>query len=417
MNARRQMRCGMVSTLQKRPEVLWTMRYDIGFCIMLAVTFAVMPRHQVMGQSKSAIRKDGTILLNGKPHFPFGFYHVSWIDDRRGKVQLGDLKAHINKGFNLIHPNLNPSKQTSRFLDLAENNGVNVIVELHWPTKDNAIRKMKQHQAILGWNIADDFNWPAKNPKYSPRQLKGRHDAVKAIDSDHVTFGAAIGHTSVELKKFAAMHSVDIIGIESYPIGNVSDAKALQQNINYFKHAFEATKECNGVSVMTILQTFAWEDERYPNAEELRNMLYGSLVYQSKGIVGYAFYDGGKTIVEEEPGLWNELSALKKEVDQIAPALMDGKHSFLSTSDGIFAACWEHQRFLYVIALNTDRTGTKKVSLELPTGYVDLRPVFNSRPNGLTVSLGKLKGDIEPADVHVYRLTRNEAASAKKNNR
>jgi hypothetical protein len=80
--------------------------------------------------------------------------------------------------------------------------------------------------------------------------------------------------------------------------------------------------------VLPILQIFAWTaTDRYPTSEELKCMVYLSLIHGAHGI-GYYSYGTvtgkkGVTFAEDQPVVWNSLKDVNRELAQIGPFLLE----------------------------------------------------------------------------------------------
>ena len=116
----------------------------------------------------ATVDANGTFIIDGAPFFPIGMYHVSWIGDRQGDArQVADFDAIADAGFNLVHPTVDLRPGMAAALDRAAARGLRVIAEIGWSTTagaGNIINLWKDKPAIIGWNIADDFNAPYSGP-------------------------------------------------------------------------------------------------------------------------------------------------------------------------------------------------------------------------------------------------------------
>jgi hypothetical protein len=103
------------------------------------------------------------------------------------------------------------------------------------------------------------------------------------------------------------------------PVSSVGDAVARA------RAAVKGTRP-----VLPILQLFAWKpDDRYPTPAELRCMTMLALVEGASGIGYYSYgHVTGRpktTIAEAQPGLWNCVRALNREVSELGPKLIAGE--------------------------------------------------------------------------------------------
>lgn len=131
------------------------------------------------------------------------------------------------------------------------------------------VDKYKEKPSLLGWNIADDVDYPKNN--YEPIQIKNLSDSVKSVDKNHITY---ITSFSKKIRSF--LYSADVIGFESYPISNhVNERNPLHVN---YENMIIATKHEDGTpynrTILAYLQAFPWEDSPPPTSQEIYNMTY-----------------------------------------------------------------------------------------------------------------------------------------------
>ena len=375
--------------------------------LILALVLAMTP----LVAMESSLRSDGTLLVDGEAWFPFGYYHVSWIEERYGAPRLGDLRSIADSGANAMQPTLttdNPGLE--EFCSEASIRGVGLFAEIYWPGRNTQIPLLEGYDAIVAWNIGDDVNYPGNDPNITPAELLVRHQEVKALDPGRLTFAAGI----VEGYDITAyVGTVDIFGVESYPIGNYGDVEALSVH-----HGLCATaREVFAGSATTWIllpQTFAWSGQRYPTNIEIRNMIYAGLIEGAKGMIGYTFYhEKDKVLPSENPTLWAELTTVTREVRELEPVLIDAPLTRPATqAPSAKCGLWTTTDGAYVAVINTSTTVTSTVSIALPAGLGAVAaPLFADRPSGLSISGGNLVGAIAPRATHVYRIAKASTAA------
>ncbi len=348
-------------------------------------------------------------MIDGEAVIPFGVYHVSWVDGRMGPRLAADLGVIADAGFNLVHPTLDPTPIADRMMEDAAGRGLLVVGEIYWKDRASIVGRFRDSPAIIAWDIADDVNWPPDEPEITPAELRRRRDEFRQLDPDGLTYASGIGAPSLELGDYAT--ALDLLGVQSYPIGNSPDdptwdERALEEHVSNMRHAEEEAAG-TGVCLIANLQTFSWEGQRRPTPEELRNMLYAALMHGFRGVMTYTYYDGSGVLPETDPQLWRELRKLRREVEAIESTLLDGRRADLVTDrNRIHAALWHEDAVLLVTVLSTRRDETVPVAIELPDAPEGsaVNPAFPGRPSGLTLSGGKLIGEVGPGEVHVYRV-------------
>ena len=337
------------------------------------------------------VRTDGTMLVGGQPMFPMGFYHVSWAGDAQKRMR--DLKAIAAMGFNVMNATMfDPQGDIEGYralLDAAQSRGMKLIIEDFDPV---AIAALKSHPATLGWMIADDCN-----NLVTPAELQRRHQATKALDADHLTY------TSMAIS-FANSHggyfgSADAIGNQSYPVDG-GDSVGVVYPVMQKLVAQSAAK---GTLPIANLQSFHWDNGRYPTPRELNSMTNQALAAGVKGILYYTYLDKTNDLAQYS-GLNAELRKLAAEVKLLAPVLMDGARQTLSLGGApeARATLWSFQGRHYLQVINLSEDAAQSVRLGLPASA--LVPLFTGRAATLKLSAGRVTGTLPALGAQWYEV-------------
>lgn len=375
--------------------------------LALAFLACVVPR--VARATTATVGADGNLHLDGAAFFPVGIYHVSWIGDRQGGEAVPDLLRAADAGFNLFHPTIDARDSTAELLDAAAARGVWVIGEIPWPASgpDDFVNEWKAYPALIGWNVADDFNAPYAGPAYNhpPAQVAARSATIASLAPQHVSYASGGSYPGYRIAEFAG--TMGVMGFQSYPIGagNHPDDYALEENAESFAWVRDQLAGTGQLFVANP-QAYRWSGSRYPTPREARNLLYAPLLYGAKGVVWYAMWEGNGTLLPSVvPGLWDELTRLNAEVKSLTTFLLHGTRSELATGSArVHAASWQLDGQVLVVVVGTERAGSHGVTLALPPGADGpAHVVFPTRAeSGMTVAGGMLAGTIGPEDVHVY---------------
>ena len=376
---------------------------------LAALVCSIMGATLAAAQTSTGLRADGTLLVDGEPFFPVGMYHTSWIDERYGAVQIADLEDIAAAGMNTIHPNLRATHFD--FLNRADELGVRVISGFDWDNVSSIVPALKNYPAIIGWLVADDFNTPINNPEYSPTDVTQRSALVHSLDPAHLTIGSGTGFAGAQLAGY--LGTMDITGIQAYPIegGTVGHDDELQQNVDYFEHAWNVIGS-TGQPVIGTVQAFNWDPlpsgGRYPTTSESRNLLYGALINGVKGILWYAYYfEAGTTMPSEAPALWAELALQVIELDYLRDQLIDGTRTLLDTGNSrVHGARWQLDGETVVALLNVDRLATHAVDVTVPgASGAGSHPFGHRTPPTFSLNGETLSATLGPEEVGVYAVT------------
>ena len=366
-----------------------------------------------------SLRDDGTVLVNGQPFFPFGYYFIGpdyRTADERLAQHLGALRAMADAGFNLMYARADPTdlRRYGILLDEAERRGISILTTSasvpYVPTPHEMLTLVTAFQdkpAVLGWAIADD----AGLHNSSPAAIRRVDAAVKAVDPHHLTYLSAVGEPNVA--RFAA--AADLLGCQAFYVHD--DRKNWADPLQYIAPEYvraSATAAAYRRPIIANLQTFSWKDERgpdidpyarWPTAAEVYSMTYQALLAGVRGIFYYAYQDF-HTDVRAHPDVWQATVALVPEIMRLRAVILNGVRLAMTTDGGhVQMGGWIYRAYAYVVVVNTSHTRTVQASLALPEGMTGPAvPLFPSRSTGLVYRTGRLTGLIAPSDVHIYVL-------------
>ena len=341
-------------------------------------------------EAKIHSRADGTLLIDGKPEFPFGWYHVSWATSLQDRLDF--IKSIGEAGFNVAHLSCTKAEDWKAVLDQSEKVGVKVITEYNgdYPA---LINTYKDHPAVMAWNPGDEPDGQG----ISPEEMLRRANSFRDIDPNHPAYMVLC--VPPTYAKYAG--SADIIAPDIYPVphGKVSDV---------FKFLISARTEAskNDRPIWAVVQCFGYAAAntwRVPTVDECRNMTYQALLAGAKGIIYYTYLDSGFE-VRKFPELWQGMKDLVPEINIMKPFLMSGLPVAIKTSsDDILAGVWKSQKDHMVIVANTSSTDTLEVKISLPAGASKTWKAVLTRDSAdLTVSGNKLTGKLRPLGAAVF---------------
>lgn len=381
----------------------------VGAAVCTLTSCNLFRRHAPPAQARDAVtmlkegepsiatrRADGTVLVNGQPFFPLGFYHVSWARDGTPERRQQDLSRLARAGFNFVitEPiNDLDAANFQYFLKQAQETGVYVMP--YGMTTEN-MRKISDAPAILGFKIADDAN-----TQLTPQQARNRNEQFKKTTPDKLTYlSLAVAQDRPETPYFS---TADLIGNQSYPIGNDD----ISVTYRMMRSAVESA-HLKGTVPIANLQSFLW-GWRKPSPPELRNMTYQALMAGMKGVVYYA-YRAREVDLNREPVMWSTLQNVAREINFLSPYLLNGE--IIPIQDGtrtqplavyLRGESPEGQMKAFILTLNNSRTADQRVNLQLPEPATQWKSLYTQgRPlsrNGQNVS-----GLLLPLQVAIYEV-------------
>ncbi len=281
---------------------------------------------------------DGFIPIDGKQHFPIGFYELP-DDDAK-------LKEMAEAGVNLIRC------RTRDDVERVGSLGMKAVMPL--PFQNGVTDKMKQridslidHPAIVVWEGPDEIAWNFtaasrlfrvhKIHKISGAWWKQTPNAVQYAEEQANKIIPAMRETVEYIRSHDPLHRpfwinealqsdlyyvrqyldyIDITGCDIYPV------KKEDRRIHRMASATERWKEVGqGRPVWMVLQAFAWselgdyygiKELAYPTFTESRFMAYDVITHGAKGILYWgSHYLKSEDFRQSIYALTSELSALQ----------------------------------------------------------------------------------------------------------
>jgi hypothetical protein len=309
------------------PEDAVMARMEFGFDLPDFTTndyFAVSKAYVEMSDptesaSTSSLRDDGTVLVDGKPFFPIGIYHVCECERNGNSVETAfrDLKA---AGFNMVHRH-KANIAEKDFLSLADRYGLKVFQVpapsyKHDFVEESNIADYRSHPSVLAWYLADDTAGHS-----TPEEVSFRHRIAKALDPARLTLQAdfvMMDGSNCRYPRY--VHTSDVYLPELYPVfwknPQGSEVSEIVRDMKRIRSEIEAAGNPLK-SVWPIIQHFdGWGWQRFPTFAELRAMSWESIVHGGKGIVWYVYHSRsgrGRGVVASDE-YWNNMKGVSSEI-------------------------------------------------------------------------------------------------------
>lgn len=323
---------------------MWTLLASL-VIVGAAVTMnQIAPPGEPPARTRPAgLSETGTLLLNGRPFFPVGIYHVNHTAE-----EYALLAAN---GFNTIqgHFTLDVRDFTGT-LDLAQRHGLAVCVPLHAQNlvKENLdaslvkIRAAAKHPAVLSWKICDepDSNRYARLRAEVPPAWR----AIKALDPvQPVQLTLCQDESLAVWTKFCELVEIDRYPVPKRPLTDVLAFSRL------------ARRGMEPWQNLTYVVQCGWTRDLsdQPSPAQARSMIYLALIGGAKGIFWYSRKEDDGWDLTTTP-LWKHMRGLNREIVSLAPAVMLGADvpGIRASSDAVHFRAWRHQGRIQLIATN-----------------------------------------------------------------
>jgi hypothetical protein len=383
---------------------------------LLALVFAAA------AAGDAVVDSNGHILIDARPVFLHGIYHDSMdaTPMRYGADFRNDLRTIATAGFDTVWVSLDPTYDTASaesfaFLATA---GLSVISNFYLGNAEAALASLSGSSALIGLSIGDDFNFPGSRPRYRPDDLAANRRLVAAAIPNALAIASGAAHPALPVAPYA--HSMDVMALQCYPIGNTDQnvPGGVPYELEMCDDMLTSARRELGYDfpILPTLQAFEWghAGARYPTVRELRNMFYTALQFAPAGVLWYSYYSGERPLAEAQPALWQELARLTADASRLEEHLLSGRFVRVDNPDDPYmegargawhAAYWALAGEAYLIVTNTDTNAVKDVDFPLP-GYSQMRPVMDRERYGsnLRYENERVRGAVDPYGVHVYSL-------------
>ena len=239
----------------------------------------------------SIVDEHNRLIVDGKPYLPLGFYVEAW-----DPFTVSNLDLVASGPYNTLVPYSFPDR---RQMDMCAARGLKVLYnanvyygtrwafgkvrseeeEESWTAR--TIAEFKDHPALLGWYVNDEFNIAFRD------RLVARNRLVKSLDPRHVTWGVHM--EPLDSRWFLACH--DVLGVDPYPIkGNGKEMKLMRCH----EHPSATLRTvANTRAVWQVIQVFDWgmfstallaQGSRPPTREEISAMTQLAVAGGANGI-------------------------------------------------------------------------------------------------------------------------------------
>lgn len=302
-------------------------------------------------------RLTGSLIVNGLPFIPFGFYTYS-------PVYPTLPEEEVVKGFNLMSPyqkiNRKTFKQRKAYMNRCASLGMKVNYNLLSVTGEGGVRSkmnvsknekrkllvreilaFRNNPALLSWYIADE---PVGQGK-PPGPLIDAYKLIKKLDPYHPV--TMVFMAPSQAWRYAG--AMDIVMADPYPIPN-APVTVVGKITRLLEKTFYPDKP-----VWIVPQAFGGNEnwKREPTPGELRVMTYLALINGARGI--QYFIREGLNGFPKSTETWNEAGKIALETAELTPYYSGGRDIGPITADkkNIRVKAFYNDSTLVVICVNT----------------------------------------------------------------
>lgn len=364
------------------------------------------------------LRKDGTVLVGGKPFFPIGMFAVCPREANLYSLDRAflDLSA---AGVNVIHTY--SSQKEPEFLGCLGKYGLKAFfMEYEAPNGSKWFEETaRQCPDVMAWQIGDDTARVT-----TPETFANRAEALRALDGRRLLCHAD-GYTA-NFRRF--VRGADVFMPEIYPIRhNEEDLHCVETVIDVVEKSladirlYSPDKPC---AVWPLIQHFkGYGTWQYPSAQELYAMSFAGLIHGGKGITWYTYggfvrpekkqYNYGVTATKEA---WCAMTNVTRRLSQLAPvflaedvpqppapAILEGPAKDVGGRTSVTMLLKKLDGATYVLAVNATR---RDVKARLSAGGAQGEAEVLWEGRKIPLANGCIEDSFAPLDVHIYKIAR-----------
>ena len=338
------------------------------------------------------VDQDGGLMADGKPWFPFGFYHVLMTNDVDAIADLGiDL---MQTWRHYIEP------PETGMIERLRARGVRVTIETSawgevvnnyygkWNRKVPPVCVFETNanfRAFADLLIANPdvvaFHYTADECGYAEVAGVARIKQYwNKLDEDHPTY-------LVTTREPRVHGGADVVGVDNYP-RFWGRKRPMTDLSNVIDHV--TTNNAPGMCIIAVPQGVGHSGKRVPHKEtheEQMCMSYLSMVHGAKGLFWYTWWDGDDQGALFDPDLRKTIKQIIDEAREFKFALLvPGAVTFQSQDGKVHARlCGDASTGRFLIAVNASDDPSDGVFRDKALKGLKLEPLFDTpkaAPNG-----------------------------------
>ncbi len=331
------------------------------------------------------IRDDGSLLVDGKPFFPFGFYDVIlWNQAEPVRSEL--VRNMGDWGYNLVHCAVKTGEEKAdntvydTFLELCREKNVKILAPFI-PESDEfikaAVARFGKHPAVLGWSLSDE---PAAQ-NIPPEEINRMAELVRETSYDRLIY--TVFCLPGALFRYASF--MDVLSTDPYP--GDTNLTGVYENITLSRAAITS----HGAAQWVCLQAHGGQGHSgtTPVTPRLfRSQAYVAVMAGAKGILYYTYRDFRFMLTEASQELQDAVAAFPKEFNPFMTYFLDGERKVVSEGGkDVFAVTWTLGGKTLYIAVNAGRERETDTVVPLKGGEIlhkDDTVKVERTPNGET---------------------------------
>lgn len=246
------------------------------------------------------VDEDGTLLVDGKPFFPLGIYHL-YPDAFHQVAALGFNTVQTFQWMTRRHESLDTAQELGLKV-IFEKNDKTLGPHRFWPAH------IRNHPALLMW--------------YAPDEPLHEADHAFAMDVDKIYRAQDPWHPVIRVDfnppRFALDNlGCDIISPYNYCLGK--DRPAMEHPYWKIADAIDVGHQVSagGKPVYTVLQAFGHEDR-----DAMRVSAWLALTKDVRGLLWYAWDERNGTGMVNFPSLQETMKEILGQLNELMPALL-----------------------------------------------------------------------------------------------
>ena len=362
--------------------------------------------------------RNNNLLINGKPHFPTGFYaadHTDWFE------RIRDAGYTLGHTYRTARPaDFGPEGRARGWLAAITGAGLRAFVGIGYKgeRRNNEsvedmmagrrerdrkyivdfIRENRQSPGLLGWYLYDE---PSANG-VTPAEMEYLYRITDDLDPYHPKLVCQVHWSDTRFVDY-----LDVLMPDDYPIQpqRIRPLRSIAETVRTSRRTVRDEKP-----VWPVLQWYKYAGGRFPTPREMRCMAYIAVAAGAKGLTWFAWYHGITEDYDHRHDLLKigrELRALEEFVlarEAPSPVTPSPEQKALVTLTKELADSGSGVTTLAVVAVNQEPVELPQVRFALPAPWAGATVRERLSDTSLAVDAGVFGDSFEGYEPKVYEI-------------
>lgn len=366
--------------IDPRCTVVWKIyRYDRPTCLDAGGRYYRMAKNK-----ETATLERTNEIIN--PVFAYRYRDYQFEIGKKNDINIAQLAMPQNRDGS-YYSDEDTIQYLKNALDNAKSKGIMCMIALYRHGEpagsakninvtEKVVKEFSEHEAVFAWMVMDEtFSHFAKPFE----DLRTSYITIRNIDPYHPVYICEATERLEEAGRYT-----DILCVDPYPAPYEDDSNIYSAAATFPGNRVAlAVKAVKGKKpVYALLQAFRWEPDHanyFPTGDEMRNMLYQSLLAGASGVGYFKFDNADKTTDLNDTALWPHITTFSQNEQKNAfDAFVYKKYPIYTDvrKDDYWVVSFIKDESIYMLFMNrlkTEQTMSVSFAGEKNNAFVNYR--------------------------------------------